>query len=634
MSILTLEAKLERQESTTPWGFRMQGGKDFSSPITIARVTPGSLAAKCGLQQGDIILKIGSKASETLKHKDAQDAILSYGNKLDLLLQRFDYHHSHSGGTQNAQTYDKFSTPTIGSYQSPAAPSSAPGTQSYNTAPKPFGAAPAPTKAPAPYSAPQIDVVTHQTQNLNINPTNYSKYADVEDKTGPGSHQSRSFKFLQDTLDSGQDPPAALRPTVDLRRSPSPNAGVNKQFNSPMGLYSGANIQKQQTLTTNVKESNEGTNGEQDEGNKFDAQGKLLYRPSETFKLIREQENKEETQEKPVEVKQTRTIRQLEKQLGESNNVEDTDASGKSPRNFGESEIQYPSETFQLVRERELRPYQAVLRSPEQSGSFKELERQLCDKPASQPARAPAAPKPGVWTPGQGGGSAPPAKPFTPSVAPPPQAPPAPRGGAPPKPTGVGAVRGKLGDAVVKTGDGGRVPVCASCGAPIRGPFVVAMGKSWCPDHFICANPRCGEKLIDIGFVEENGFLYCEKDYELYFAPHCAKCEAAIIGECVNALNKQYHPACFLCFQCKQPIGGTQFHLEDGNPYCENDWRQLYQTMCSSCNFPIEPGDKWVEALGNNYHSECFNCSTCQVNLEGQAFYAKSGKPYCKKHAR
>lgn len=38
MSLLTLEAKLERQESTTPWGFRMQGGKDFSSPITIARV--------------------------------------------------------------------------------------------------------------------------------------------------------------------------------------------------------------------------------------------------------------------------------------------------------------------------------------------------------------------------------------------------------------------------------------------------------------------------------------------------------------------------------------------------------------------------------------------------------------------
>lgn len=44
------------------------------------------------------------------------------------------------------------------------------------------------------------------------------------------------------------EPPAALRPTVDLRRSPSPNAGVNKQFNSPSGLYSSANLQTQQNL--------------------------------------------------------------------------------------------------------------------------------------------------------------------------------------------------------------------------------------------------------------------------------------------------------------------------------------------------------------------------------------------------
>ena len=39
MSVLTLEAKLERTDSSTPWGFRMQGGKDFSSPLTIQRVS-------------------------------------------------------------------------------------------------------------------------------------------------------------------------------------------------------------------------------------------------------------------------------------------------------------------------------------------------------------------------------------------------------------------------------------------------------------------------------------------------------------------------------------------------------------------------------------------------------------------
>eukprot|EP00106_Octopus_bimaculoides_P001835 XP_014769277.1 PREDICTED: PDZ and LIM domain protein 7-like [Octopus bimaculoides] len=88
MSVLTLEAKLERLDPNTPWGFRMQGGKDFHSALMIQKVTSGSLAAKCGLQSGDIILRIGKLVTETLKHKEAQDAILSYGNKLDLLLQR------------------------------------------------------------------------------------------------------------------------------------------------------------------------------------------------------------------------------------------------------------------------------------------------------------------------------------------------------------------------------------------------------------------------------------------------------------------------------------------------------------------------------------------------------------------
>ena len=87
---------------------------------------------------------------------------------------------------------------------------------------------------------------------------------------------------------------------------------------------------------------------------------------------------------------------------------------------------------------------------------------------------APAAPKPAMWSPGSGGGgSAPASKPFVPKTSPP--APTAPGGpkGAPPKPTGVGAVKGKRGDATMfKSGDsapgGARIPVCASCGGPIR----------------------------------------------------------------------------------------------------------------------------------------------------------------------
>lgn len=39
MSVMNLEAKLERCDSKTPWGFRMQGGKDFNSPLIIQNVS-------------------------------------------------------------------------------------------------------------------------------------------------------------------------------------------------------------------------------------------------------------------------------------------------------------------------------------------------------------------------------------------------------------------------------------------------------------------------------------------------------------------------------------------------------------------------------------------------------------------
>ena len=43
--------------------------------------------------------------------------------------------------------------------------------------------------------------------------------------------------------------------------------------------------------------------------------------------------------------------------------------------------------------------------------------------------------------------------------------------------------------------------------------------------------------------------------------------------------------------------------------YIFSDWNELFTTKCVSCGFPIEAGDRWVEALNNNYHSQCFNCT-------------------------
>ncbi|XP_069379778.1 PDZ and LIM domain protein 5a isoform X5 [Paralichthys olivaceus] len=178
---------------------------------------------------------------------------------------------------------------------------------------------------------------------------------------------------------------------------------------------------------------------------------------------------------------------------------------------------------------------------------------------------------------------------------------------------------------------GTRTPMCAHCNQVIRGPFLVALGKSWHKEEFNCAH--CRTSLADIGFVEEQGCVYCEHCYEDFFAPTCSRCQAKILGEVINALKQSWHVYCFQCAGCQQPIRNNTFHLEDGEPYCEQDFYSLFGTGCHGCEFPIEAGDKFLDALGYTWHDTCFVCAVCCTTLEGQTFFSKKDKPLCKKHA-
>lgn len=99
-----------------------------------------------------------------------------------------------------------------------------------------------------------------------------------------------------------------------------------------------------------------------------------------------------------------------------------------------------------------------------------------------------------------------------------------------------------------------------------------------------------------------------------------------------------------------------------------SDYYTMFGTNCHGCDFPIEAGDKFLEALGFTWHDTCFVCAVrwrhplqrqrlnlnlwaccannnsnssfislrlqvCCTNLEGQAFFSKKDKVLCKKHA-
>ncbi|XP_069671566.1 high mobility group nucleosome-binding domain-containing protein 5-like isoform X2 [Periplaneta americana] len=81
------EIKLSKIDDK-PWGFRLTGGLDFGTPVTVIKVTAGSLAEQAGLKVGDILLEANGKPLSYLTHHESQQLLLEAGNFIELLVVR------------------------------------------------------------------------------------------------------------------------------------------------------------------------------------------------------------------------------------------------------------------------------------------------------------------------------------------------------------------------------------------------------------------------------------------------------------------------------------------------------------------------------------------------------------------
>uniref|UniRef100_A0A8P4KMQ3 PDZ and LIM domain 7 n=1 Tax=Dicentrarchus labrax TaxID=13489 RepID=A0A8P4KMQ3_DICLA len=95
-----------------PWGFRLQGGKDFSMPLTVSRLTPGGKAAQAGVGVGDWVVSIDDANAEDMTHVEAQNKIRAATDSLTLTLSKA----FKAGGDQKVRQYfsDPLSSPLHG----------------------------------------------------------------------------------------------------------------------------------------------------------------------------------------------------------------------------------------------------------------------------------------------------------------------------------------------------------------------------------------------------------------------------------------------------------------------------------------------------------------------------------------
>ncbi|XP_058882120.1 PDZ and LIM domain protein 5-like [Acipenser ruthenus] len=605
-----------------PWGFRLQGGKDFNMPLTISKLTDGGKAARASIVVGDVVLSIDGISTNGMTHLEAQNKIKTCTGSLNLTLQKS------TGATKPAsvpkdEPQEIFKPVPIAS-PLPTAPKSTPApSAAYNKTARPFGATAAPKAASIP-SASSAFTPASTPHSFAAPPP--PPFATAAAPPPPAVYASTNAKPI---LDGHMPPPSAAKVTVAPSVNVPPQPSV---YNTPINLYSNNNaceVAEGQRRGLNQKGAAQHNGAPRkpivDTDIEFDHAP--THGDASKKRLIEDTEDWHPR----TGTSQSRSFHILAQITGTERGQEQESDSSK--KNDAVELLQPSTHITSSVKTMSKAPGNVPRPAPVSVApvpAFKSTAAPVAAKSAGwQLANAgasgfqKAAPNTGHITSASGhvsnssiqyGAKAPPANAMS---RPAPQ----------PHP--------KDQDTLVQRAEhipaGTRTPMCGHCKMVIRGPFLVAMGKSWHPEEFTCAH--CKNSLADTGFVEEKGSVYCEHCYEKFFAPTCGRCQRKILGEIINALKQTWHVHCFLCTSCHQPIRNNVFHLEDGEPYCERDYYNMFGTSCHGCDFPIEAGDKFLEALGYTWHDTCFVCSVCSTNLEGQTFFSKKEKPLCKKHA-
>ncbi|XP_051650298.1 PDZ and LIM domain protein 7 isoform X24 [Manacus candei] len=553
-----------------PWGFRLQGGKDFSMPLSISRLTPGGKAAQAGVGVGDWVLYIDGESTSAMTHIEAQNRIRACGDRLCLTLSRAQ---NQLGKPQKVLSLDK-----------------------------------QPPQLLEPPSSPVCD------------PVKLRMLEDIDDSQPHSwTSQSRSFRKLArlvgaDSMEDGEDelvkkprdahgsgwgtveqwqPPQPLEPP----RSPGCDPGKLRMLEDAedwqprTGTSQSRSFRKLAQLT-----GTDGMEDGEDELDKKPRQPPQLLEPPSTPGCnpgkLRMLEDAEDWQPR-TGTSQSRSFRKLA-QLTGTDGMEDHD------------------EMF--VR----KPSQVSVSDPSPGAAMK-------TEPGLAPRTPTATPGPTSRPPWAVDPS------FAERYAPDKTSTVVSKHSQPATPTPM-QNRSSIVQAAQQAPEGpGCTPLCYKCNKVIRGRYLVALGHYYHPEEFTCC--QCRKVLDEGGFFEEKGSIFCPKCYDSRYAPSCAKCKKKITGEVMHALKMTWHVQCFTCNACKTPIRNRAFYMEEGQPYCERDYEKMFGTKCRGCDFKIDAGDRFLEALGFSWHDTCFVCAICQTNLEGKTFYSKKDKPLCKSHA-
>nr|XP_022901898.1 PDZ and LIM domain protein 3 isoform X4 [Onthophagus taurus] len=199
---------LTRNSANEPWGFSLVGGVDVKTPLIVTRVSFGSRADGV-LQRGDIITKIGNYDSRDIRHQDAQTLFNNSGNSVRVVVQR-EPSKIRKGGSAGSSLTSPLSV-------------------SPHLSPRGGGAVSSPGYSPgAPALTPYYSTPFTPLDDYHFSvQDNFGNFGGGRGSEDPNLHVTN--QVANTVLNRIQ----VADPNIQV---------VHKQFNSPINMYSDANI--------------------------------------------------------------------------------------------------------------------------------------------------------------------------------------------------------------------------------------------------------------------------------------------------------------------------------------------------------------------------------------------------------
>ncbi|ODV93762.1 hypothetical protein PACTADRAFT_51518 [Pachysolen tannophilus NRRL Y-2460] len=161
------------------------------------------------------------------------------------------------------------------------------------------------------------------------------------------------------------------------------------------------------------------------------------------------------------------------------------------------------------------------------------------------------------------------------------------------------------------------IKYCKSCGQQLSGQFVRALGDVYHVSCFRCyeCGKECASKFFSseikdpITGVEGTKIALCEYDYFKKLDLICYKCNNALRGPYVTALNRKYHLEHFTCSVCDKVFETDEsFYEHEEGIYCHFHFSKLYASHCEGCHSSILKQFVEVYRGGREqqWHPECY----------------------------